>query len=300
MTDREKICKSYFAGRKETASFFLEELSRAGFSRPEHLLEHVFWSNAALDEKEELFSFYAPIPEKGRFNVTSFLPGDGASYAPHVEKAGDFLRLAVTSHFVLDLSETKDGESFFKRLSQKNRKKLRWLRNAVPAKGCRVEKLENSVQFDLFEKLYCAQFPKYVSGGEEMRSLRRMYEAFCREGKSFSFLLLSPENEPLAASLGYISGSGFNYTHLTRARGEFDKFSPGYFLTYEVIVRLLAEHPEVQYFFMGPGEYDYKRALLGEPFLVFRYERNTWTNLFGILRLYFRCRKERKKALLSR
>ena len=65
-------------------------------------------------------------------------------------------------------------------------------------------------------------------------------------------------------------------------------------------MRLLAEHPEVKYFFMGPGEYDYKRALLGEPFLVFRYERNTLTNLFGILRLYFRCRKERKKALLSR
>ncbi|MBO4304597.1 MAG: GNAT family N-acetyltransferase [Lentisphaeria bacterium] len=299
MMDREKICKSYFAGRKEGALAFREELSREGFSCPEHLLEHVFWSNAALDENEGLDTFYAPLPGKGRFNATSFLPAEGSSL-PRVEKTGDFLRLAVTSHFVLDLSETKDEESFFKRLSQKNRKKLRWLRNAVPAKGCRVEKLEKDSQFDLFEKLYCAQFPKYVSGGEEMRSLRKMYEAFCREGKSFSFLLLSPENEPLAASLGYISGDAFNYTHLTRARGEFDKFSPGYFLTYEVIVRLLAEHPEVKYFFMGPGEYDYKRALLGEPFLVFRYERNTLTNLFGILRLYFRCRKERKKALLSR
>ena len=105
-----------------------------------------------------------------------------------------------------------------------------------------------------------------------------------------------PAGEPLAAALGFFNGAGgYFYTHLTRGKGEYDRFSPGYYLTFAIVTKLLEEHREVKYFFMGPGEYDYKRALLGEAFPVCRYERRSWRNLPGILRLLFRRHKERKR-----
>ena len=229
--------------------------------------------------------------------MISFNP---ASELPSIEKTEGFQRLRVTLHRVLDLGAFRDEESFFRTLSHKNRKKLRWLRNAVPALGCEVIPLETEAHFRLFEKLYSAQFPKYPAGCPANEAVWQMYRELIRQNRSFSFLLLSPEKEPIAAALGYFSGTGCCYTHLTRLKGAYDKYSPGYYLTFCILMKILAEHPEMEYFFMGPGDYDYKRAFLGEPFSIYRYERDSLLNFPALLRLRFRCRKERKKFLAEK
>ena len=58
---------------------------------------------------------------------------------------------------------------------------------------------------------------------------------------------------------------------------------------------LYAEHPEVKFFFMGPGKYDYKPAFLARPLPVYRYVKNSFWNLPERLRLRFRLRKELKR-----
>ena len=257
----------------------------------DHLLEHVFWTNALADTDGSLRTFYAPLPEKEKFNAASF---DTADTLPVIEKCGKFRRLRVTTHRVLNLGAFDGEESFFAALSQKNRKKLRWLRNTMPKLGCRVVPLETEEDFKLFEKLYCVQFPKYTPGGVDNQAVWRIYQIFIAQKRSFSFLLLDENGEPLAAALGYFNGKSYNYTHLTRSKGEYDKYSPGYYLTYCILMRILSEHPETEYFFMGPGEYDYKRAFLGVPFAIYRYVRSGVLNLPALLRLAFRCRKEQK------
>ena len=256
-----------------------------------HLLEHVFWSNTVLDSQGGLQLQYGTLPARKKFNVISF---DSAETVPEVETAGKFWRLRVTQHRVLNLKQFSDEDAFFSALSPKNRKKLRWLRNTMPKLGCKLIPLETYEDFRLFENLYCSQFPKYSIGCSENQAVWQIYQEFIRQKRSFSFILLSEKNEPLAASLGYFSGSSFNYTHLTRCKGEYDKYSPGYYLTFCVIMRILSEHPSVNYFFMGPGEYDYKRAFLGTAFSIYRYERRVWWNIFARLRMKFRCKKEQK------
>ena len=71
--------------------------------------------------------------------------------------------------------------------------------------------------------------------------------------------------ENLLLYLIILNGETFNFTHLTRKKGLLDKFSPGFYLTYWIVRQLYAEHPEVRYFFMGPGKYDYKPAFLAKP-----------------------------------
>ena len=213
-----------------------------------------------------------------------------------IEKVGCWRRLCVTTTWHLDLSAFADAEAWFSFLSGKNRKKLRWLRNALPKLGATVSELATDAGFDDFEALYCAQFPKYRRGSPDMRGVR----AICREleesGHAFGRILRDRDGNALAAALAYTCGGALFYTHLTRARGEYDKYSPGYYLTYAAIAEVLETRRELKHFFMGPGEYDYKAALGGKPFPVFRYERAEWSNLFGLLRLRHRAARERKKA----
>ena len=263
-----------------------------GFSDQNDLLAHVFWNNAVLAPDGKLQTVYTGLPARKKFNVLSFVP---CGQVPQIEKCGDFFRLQVTSHRILDLASFENEEAFFSALSQKNRKKLRWLRNTMPKMGCKVVSLEDENGFRMFEKLYCAQFPKYTPGCPANQAVWKIYQELIRQQRSFSFILLSEKDEPISAALGYFDGASYNYTHLTRSRGEYDKYSPGYYLTYCIIMRILGERPETKFFFMGPGEYDYKQALLGRPFAIYRYERCSFGNIFSLLRMYFRCRKEQKK-----
>lgn len=288
--DIAAVRESYCRQRGEDAAHMLELVRDLDDDVP-HLLEQVFWDNAALDADRSLKTFYAPLPERKKFNAVSFDPADSP---PEICDIGSYAALRVTLHRVLTLGDFDDPEAFFAALSHKNRKKLRWLRNAVPALGAKIVPIENEDGLDAFEKLYAAQFPKHPAGCPANAAVRRIYREFHRCGRSFSFLLLAPDGEPLSAALSYLCGDNCCFTHLTRSRSEYDKYSPGYYLTFRMLTMLLAEHPEIKYFFMGPGDYDYKRAFLGEPFSIYRMERRAWWNWTGLLRLRFRRRKERR------
>ena len=280
---------AYCAGRREDAAA-MREIIR-DFGEPERRLEHVFWANAVMEADGKISSFYAPLNVKKKFNAVSFDPADTR---PEIRKTPDFACLRVTLHRVLELGRFAGPEAFFAALSPKNRKKLRWLRNAVPAQGIRIVPLEDAGQFDLFERLYSAQFPKYAAGGPDNAAVRAMYAEFRRQERSFCFLLVAPDGEPLAAALSYLTPDSCCFTHLTRGQTRYDKFSPGYYLTYRMLTELLANRPEIRFFFMGPGDYDYKRAFLGTPLAIYRFERRSVFNLPGLLRLRHRLRKELK------
>ncbi len=106
---------------------------------------------------------------------------------------------------------------------------------------------------------------------------------------------MDQEGRDVAACLGYIHRRAFNFSHLTRQdRSPLDKYSPGFYLVFWTIEALYREQT-ADWFFFGPGDYDYKPGCLGEPFPVYRYERLNPLNLGGLIKLWNRGRKERRR-----
>ena len=280
------VQESYLDGRAELGRHCLEIVGNTPSGRRIH--SHVFWENFYCDEKGELQALFYDISPAKKQNVQSF----DAWQAPAVEKRNGFLRLRVTANWVLEMGNYADLEAWFSALSGKTRKKLRWLRNALPKENISIVPIDSEERFRQFEKLYAAQFPKYALGCEDNEGVWKIYQELEKQQRNFSFLLLDAEGNPVSANLGYINGTSFNFTHLTRGSSNLDKFSPGFYLTYWLIQELFTTHPEVECFFMGPGTYDYKPALLGKPLPVYRYVRNSLFNLPELLRLRWRHKKE--------
>ena len=281
---------SYLEGRGQLGAQCLELLK--DLPEKERILSHVFWENLWCDEKGEVHSLFCPADPGMRRNVQSF----DDPRPPEITRCGSWRRLAVTTNWALEMGKFGTFDAWFEALSAKTRKKLRWLRNALPKEGVSIVPVTGREGFERFEALYAAQFPKYAAGCPGNEGVRRIYEELERQGKSFSFLLLTRSGQPVAANLGYINGTSFNFTHLTRKSSGLDKFSPGYYLTFRIVEMLYAEHPEVEYFFMGPGKFDYKVAFLARPLPVYRYVKDSIWNLPELLRLRFRLGKERKRA----
>lgn len=277
---------SYLDGRAELGRACLTLLGDTPQNR--RILSHVFWENFWCDEKGELHTlFYDSVPAKKQ-NVQSF----DLRQAPVIETRSGYSRLCVTANWVLEMGKYGDLETWFSALSGKTRKKLRWLRNALPKENISIVPIDSEERFRQFEKLYSAQFPKYALGGEENNGVWKIYQELEKQLRNFSFLLLDADGTPVSANLGYINGSSFNFTHLTRTSSALDKFSPGFYLTFWLIQELFNTHPEVKCFFMGPGTYDYKPALLGTPLPIYRYVRNSLFNLPELIRLRWRHKKE--------
>ena len=140
--------------------------------------------------------------------------------------------------------------------------------------------------------MYLAQWPGADWCGALKESWFRVTLKLEEWGRNCSFLLREPGGTCLAASLGYLTDKAFNLHLLTHRPGAWDKYSPGFYLAYRLVREMLESH-RAELFLFGPGEFDYKRTLLGEPLPVFRYETRTWLNLLGILKLRNRLRKER-------
>lgn len=284
------MLQSYITNRRE----LIEHCQTLLDHNPEQekILESIFWENIYLDDAGDLQCFYGDIPAKQRFNVWSFDP-----YPEDVviDKVPGFQRLAVTSHRVLDLSRYPDSTTFFQALDQKKRKQLRWLRNALPAQGMTIEPIRCRLDLEKFEVIYARQFPRNAYGSSRNQGVKRIYMDLLDSGIGKGWLMYDADHRAVAAALGFFCGDGFNFTHLTRLAGVWDKFSPGFFLVYKILCELLDEHPSCKYFFMGPGEYDYKRIFLGERMAIYRYEPDRWSNLFGLLKLRNRARKEKAR-----
>lgn len=278
--------ESYLDSRAELGKACLEIVGNTPAGRRIH--SHIFWENFYCDEKGEVKTLFYDSPLAKKQNVQSF----DSPQTPAIEKRGGFLRLRVTANWVLEMEKFSDLEAWFSALSGKTRKKLRWLRNALPKENISIVPIDTEERFRLFEKLYAAQFPKYSLGCEDNNGVWKIYQELEKQKRNFSFLLLDAAGNPVSANLGYINGSSFNFTHLTRTSSELDKFSPGFYLTYWLIQELFNTRPEVKCFFMGPGTYDYKPALLGKPLPIYRYVRNTLFNFPELLRLRWRLKKE--------
>ena len=281
---------AYLEGREELTAACRRHLEELDL--PTATLKAVFWGDFYADDAHLPVGIGGATPPRGGFNVPDF----SAPVFSDIEKVGPWERLCVTTTWHMGLAEHSGAEAWFDSLSGKNRKKLRWLRNALPKLETVIAPIVTDAEFGMFEKLYCAQFPRHTAGTPEMRALREIYRELEARGRGFTRMLLDRDGNALAAALAYVNGRSIFYTHLTRVRGEYDKFSPGYYLTYAVIREVLETRPELEYFFMGPGEYDYKSALGGTPSPVFRYERADWRNLFGRLRLRHRAAKERRRS----
>ena len=280
----------YLAGREALMTSCAERL--AGIDLPASALKAVFWDDFYADEAHLPVGLCGKTPPRGGFALPDF----SGAVSPEIEAVGAWRRLCVTTTWFLDLEKFADAEAWFASLSPKNRKKLRWLRNAVPKLGMRISPLVSDADFADFMRLYLAQFPQYRGREAELRGVREIYRLFDEQGRGCSRILRDESGAAVAAALACHSGEAVFYTHLTRSSGDYDKYSPGYYLTYAFIDGLL-DAPEVpKLFFMGPGYYDYKAALGGVPAPVFRYERAAWSNLFGLIRLRHRAAKERKKS----
>ncbi len=280
---------AYLEGRGELLAACEKRLLAAGL--PRSALEAVFWGEFYADDNHLPAAIGGGIPPRGRFTVPDF----SVPVAPGIERWGTWKRLCVTTGWYLELSEFSGPEAWFESLSGKNRKKLRWLRNALPKLGARIVPLAGDEDFERFERLYSDQFPRHPLHSPGNLGVREIYRELERRGRAFARLLYDGDGNALAAALGYTNACALFYTHLTRARGEYDKYSPGYFLTYAIITEMMTRNPELKFFFMGPGEYDYKSALGGRAFPIFRYERDEWRNLFGLIRLRHRAAKELRR-----
>ena len=285
---------AYLTGRAELALYCQQLI--AGQAENRHWLTHVFWENAWCDtDGRPQYLFYQPESWR-RCNVQGF----SACRQLAVETIDKYKRLQVTSNWVLPLHQYASAEQWFAELSAKNRKRLRWLRNALPKQKVEIVPLDNEEKFRRFESLFDAQFPRNQLGSDSSRSLWRIYQELIAMGKNFSWLMLDADGEAVAASLGFCQGQACNFTHLTRKPGLLDKYSPGLYLVYWMIEQLYALPQRPAYFFLGPGTYDYKPAFLAVPLPVYRYELNSWRNVFGLLRLYNRCRREENKTKAQR
>ena len=281
--------EAYLEGRVELGIHCLKLLGDTIQAR--RILSHVFWENFWCNEQGNIATLFFDIPAAKKQNVQGF----DCWQAPVIEKCGNYLRLCVTANWVLEMGKYADFESWFAALSGKTRKKLRWIRNALPKENISIVPIDSEERFRLFEKLYSAQFPKYTSGGVENNGVWKIYQELENQQRNFSFLLLDSRGEPVSANLGYINGASFNFTHLTRRTSDLDKFSPAFYLTYWLIHELFTTRPEVKFFFMGPGTYDYKPTLLGTPLPIYRYVRNSFFNLPELFRLFWRYQKELRR-----
>ena len=285
-----RLGSCYLAGREALMTDCAERL--ASLALPLSALKAVFWDDFFADDAHRPVGLCGKLPPKGRFTLPDF----SAKVSPEIERVGEWRRLCVTTTWVLDLEPFADAEAWFASLSPKNRKKLRWLRNAVPKLGMTVSPLAGDADFADFFELYLAQFPQYRRRAAELNGVREIYRLLEERGLARSRSLRDADGGAAAAALAYRSGGAVFYTHLTRAAGTCDKYSPGYYLTYAFIAELLTSADRAKVFFMGPGAYDYKAALGGVPAPVFRYERASLSNLFGLIRLRHRAAKERKKS----
>ena len=162
--------ESYFSGRSELGKECLKLVGNTPAGRRIH--SHVFWENFCCNDKGEVQTlFYDAVPGKKQ-NVQSFDPWQ----APAIEKRCGFLRLRVTANWVLEMGKFADLEDWFSALSGKTRKKLRWLRNALPKENVSIVPIDSEERFRQFEQLYAAQFPKYALGCEDNEGVWKIYQ----------------------------------------------------------------------------------------------------------------------------
>ena len=174
----------YLEGRVELQAACARRL--AAEQLPAKALSAVFWGDFYADDGHLPVDLNGAELPRGGFTAPDF----AAAVSPEIGTAGEWRRLCVTTTWHLDLAGFSGPEEWFSSLSAKNRKKLRWLRNALPKLETRIVPLATDADFGLFEQLYCAQFPKHALHSPEMCALREIYRELAARGKAVARLLL--------------------------------------------------------------------------------------------------------------
>ena len=283
------VAEAYCAGRKELAEDILGECGDSPAVL--EVLRRTLWSPAFYDPESTPTFFFPSRKWRHRFEVIGF---DSAS--EQVENVGGrYLRLRVNGNWFLPLAEYADADSYFRSLSKKTRKKLRWLRNSYESLRVECTGIGTRQELDEFLQLYLSQWPDSDWGRELREPLVEVYLAMGEQGRNCSCLLRDENGSAVAGALGYLTDRAFNLHMLVRRPGHLDKYSPGFFLTFRLIERFLRDEPRALFLF-GPGEFGYKRTFLAQELPIYRYEARNWRNVHGVLRLYNRCRKQRRRG----
>ena len=283
------VAEAYCAGRKELAEDILGDCGDGPAIL--EVLRRTLWSPAFCDPDGVPTFFFPSRKWRHRFEVVGFGRASG-----QVENVRDrYLRLRVNGNWYLPLGEYGDADSYFRALSKKTRKKLRWLRNSYEHLGVERTEIRTRSELEEFLQLYLTQWPESDWGRELREPLTEVYLAMSERDRNRSCLLRDENGEAVAGALGYLTDQAFNLHMLVRRPGRLDKYSPGFFLTFRLVERFLRDEPRALFLF-GPGEFGYKRTFLAQELPIYRYEARNWRNVHGVLRLYNRCRKQRRRG----
>jgi len=285
-----KIEQLYINKRKETIDGALVHFK--GNKVAESAIEKIFWSSAYADNHEEPAFFHPNFSsQKKRLEVLGFDKKD-----LEVENINNkYLRLQVSSNWILDLSDFNSFEEYFSLFSKKKRKNLRWLTNTYQKENFTISKIQTPEDFELFFEVYQSQFPKSKwLHCENRKALKDIFLYFEEQNINHSFILKDENGDAIAASLGYFTGDNLNFYMLARVAGKYDKLSPSNYLAFDII-RNLIENNHKGLFIFGPGFYNYKKSFKGSEYPIYRYEKKSLTNILGIIKLYNKQRKLKKE-----
>ncbi|NCC50840.1 MAG: GNAT family N-acetyltransferase [Spartobacteria bacterium] len=278
----------YCAGRQELAHALTDAL--AGDPHFPEVMRRMLWSPSWADAAGIPHAFYPGKKWKYRTNVVGFEP-----CAVRLEEIdGTYLRVQTTTNWALDLQPYGNTEAYFAALSKKMRKQLRWLDNVYEREHITVAPVRTEKEILAFVELFRTQWPDSDWCGSLKRSFVRFFRALEEMGKNRGFLLRTRDGTDLAGIMGYMTEHAYNLDLLARRVGEMEKYSPGFYIAFWM-VRYFLEEEHPAWIMMGPGEYEYKKRFLATPIPVYRYERKTWRNLPGLIRIKNRYRKEMRK-----
>lgn len=286
--DMPGIARGFCAGRRELAGELISDLR--DIKDIEGVIQRLFWTPAWCESGGRPQFFFDPVGRKFRFDAIGFEDG-----VVGVAQAGsEYLRLAVTSNWYLCLAEYNDFDRYFEALSPKSRKKLRWLMNVYEREKVQFLPVANRADIETFLSIFATQWPESVWVGQWREAFVRVYLRLIEMGRSRSFLVRAASGEYAACSMGFLTEHAYSLGFLARRAGVIEKFSPGFFLSFWMVKRMF-ETDRPAYFLFGPGEFEYKKTFLAGKLPIYRYERRCWGNMTGILRLYLRAHKERRK-----
>jgi len=286
------VSDAYCAGRKQLAEALQTRLSHD----PNILkvLDKTLWSPAYSLPNGTPDFFFLAQKWKYRFDAIGFDP-----HPLRVDKVHNkYLRLQVSTNWYLNLTEYREISDYFQQLSKKTRKKLRWLQNVYSKQHIQFIPISTDSHLEELMRIYLTQWPNSNLGGELRKTLFNVFFALEEMGKNCSYLVREENGRFFAGSLGYLTDKAFNLMILTRQQGVMDKYSPGFFLTFWLIKKFLA-NDRIDAFFLGPGEFQYKKIFLGQSLPIFRYETYLWQNFWGVVKLYNRLRKEKRKKRMK-
>lgn len=293
----DEALSAYVAGRSRMAQKVLERLgagsgsARMARKQALHMLPDLLWSDSWADAHGVPQEIFPSAHKYRRYAVGS---GPAKEMPVKVERVGAYSRLQTTTNWVLDLRPYQDASDYFEQLSKSMKKKLKRYVNGAERWGLRLEPIRNEAQMERFLHVFAGQFPGSDWESSNRRALHEVYTFFEESGRTRSLLMVDGQGVDAVAALGYYTDRSFNLHLLARQDSALDFLSPGYCATF-ALIRDVIEEKRADFFFFGPGHFEYKERFLGRAMPIYRYEAHRWSNWPGLLKLYNRARKKEKR-----